>query len=116
VRWLIDEMLPPAIADLLTQLGHDAVSAGSADRRGASDRELFDRAVAERRCIVTENFTDFALLFDERSSRGEACMPVVFVRKSSFGRRGGGLAPRIAARLHDWAEANPEPYVGFHWP
>jgi len=116
VRWLIDEMLPPAIADLLTERGHDAVWVDAGGPRGARDRDILERAVAERRCVVTENLADFAALFDERSSRGDTCVPVVFVRKSGFGRGGGGLATRIATHLHRWAEANPEPYVGLHWP
>ena len=104
------------IAELLTDQGHDAVWVDAAVGRGTADRDLLERAAAERRCLVTENFADFALLFDERSRRGDDCVPVVFVRKSSFDRRGGAIAARIAQRLHEWAEANPEPYVGLHWP
>jgi hypothetical protein len=115
VRWLIDEMLPPAIADLLTELGHDAVSVEAAGRRGAHDRELVELAVDERRCIVTENVADFASLVGERSRRGDACVPIVFVRKTAFGR-GGRLVTRLAQHLHRWAEENPEPYAGVHWP
>ena len=117
MRWVIDEMLPPAIAELLNDLGHDAVWVDTAAGRGSSDGDLLDRAVADDRCMITENFADFALLFDERSSRGDSCVPVIFVRKTTSGRGGGGgLASRVADHLHRWAEQNPEPYVGLHWP
>lgn len=115
MRWLVDEMLPPATADHLRDLGHDAISVESAGLLGAPDREIFALAVATGRSIVTENFGDFANLLDEMSSHGDACVPVVFVRKASLGGR-GGLARRLAEHLHHWAEVNSEPYIGLHWP
>ena len=108
-------MLPPAAADHLRDLGHDVISVESAGLLGAPDREIFEIAVATGRCIVTENLGDFADLLDERSSRGDGCVPVVFVRKDALGRR-GGLARRLAEHLHRWADDNPEPYAGLHWP
>jgi hypothetical protein len=64
---------------------------------------------------VTENVADFAVLFEERSRRGDTCVPVAFVGKRAFGR-GGRVANRMAERLHAWVEDNPDPYVGLHWP
>jgi hypothetical protein len=115
VTWLLDEMLPPAAGHHLRRLGHDAVSVDTEGLLGASDHDVYARAVAARRCIVTENFGDFAAILDERSSRGETCVPVVFVRQDAHGRR-GSIARHLADHLHRWAETNPDPYIGLHWP
>jgi predicted nuclease of predicted toxin-antitoxin system len=115
VRWLIDEMLPPAIATELDTLGHDARSARDMHLTETADETIFDMAVAELRVIVTENFSDFARLVEQRHARELPCVPVVFVRKRDFPRR-GALAVHLARHLHRWAEANPDPYPGVHWP
>ena len=115
MRWLLDEMLPPAVAVRLTELGHDALSVHDADLHGAPDDDVFDFAVREQRTVVTENFADFARLLERRLGLDEACVPVVFVRKSDFPRR-GALAAHLAARLDAWLAGHPDPYVGAHWP
>lgn len=56
MRWLLDEMLPPATAEHLVQLGHDAVSVDDVDLAGAEDDEVFAFAVSDQRIVVTENF------------------------------------------------------------
>ncbi len=111
MRWLLDEMLPPALAEQLGQLGHDAVTARSAGLAGQADQDVYERAVDDDRVIVTENFGDFARLAEDRLATGKACISVVFVRKPV----GGGLGD-LASRLDRWALANPEPYPGIHWP
>jgi predicted nuclease of predicted toxin-antitoxin system len=115
VRWLLDEMLPRALAAKLSGLGHDAVSVQEVGLAGATDEEVFDLAVAEDRLVVTESFADFALLVERHLSSDERCVPVVFVRKSDFSR-GGGLVAHLAAHLDEWARQHPEPYLGLHWP
>jgi predicted nuclease of predicted toxin-antitoxin system len=114
VRWLLDEMLPAAAAVELADRGHDAVSVLDIGMGGAADAEIFDRAVREDRVVVTENFGDYATLAAQRLSREEPCVPVVFVRREDLPRR-GALAVHLARRLHAWAAANSEPYVGIHW-
>ena len=115
MKWLLDEMLPPAAADRLRELGHDALSVRQTNLCGAPDDEVFGQAVAEGRLAVTENFSDYALILERRLSRGEACVPLVFVRKADFPKR-GALAAHLAARLHHWSIQHPEPYLGAHWP
>jgi predicted nuclease of predicted toxin-antitoxin system len=115
VRWLLDEMLPRATAEELEQLGHDAVSVADADLSGVGDDVVFDFAVAEQRIVVTENFADFATLLEQRQRQDEPCVPVVFVRKAAFPAR-RALPSHLAKHLDRWAEQNPEPYEGFHWP
>lgn len=114
MRWLLDEMLPPALADELTTLGHDAVAAVRDGLAGAVDDDVYQRAVDERRVLVTENFADFAALTERHAAADHALATVVFVRKRAF--PAAGLAHHLAAHLHTWAEATPEPSVGIHWP
>jgi predicted nuclease of predicted toxin-antitoxin system len=115
VRWLIDEMLPPTTATELLALGHDASGARELNLAETADELILDVAVAELRVLVTENFSDFARLVEQRHARELPCVPVVFVRKRDFPRR-GALASHLARHLHRWAEANPDPYPGVHWP
>jgi len=115
VRWLIDEMLPRATAVELEALGHDALSVVDVELRGADDSTVFEFALTEQRIVVTENFADYAALLQQRQQQAEPCVPVVFVRKAALSAR-GALPSRLARHLHRWAEANPEPYEGFHWP
>ena len=115
MRWLLDEMLPRALAQQLTALDHDAVSVHDVELAGAADNDVFDFAVLQERLIVTESFADFAQLLDERQHSGAPCVPVVFVRKSRF-PRGGGLAAHLAKHLDKWARDHQDPYIGPHWP
>jgi predicted nuclease of predicted toxin-antitoxin system len=114
VRWLIDEMLPPDTATELNRRGHDGTSVASLGLAGQADPVVFDRVVAEGRVVVTENIADFAALLDQRLRNDEPAVPVVFVRKADLPRR-GALPHHLAERLHTWAEANPDPYLGPHW-
>ena len=91
MRWLLDEMLPRALAQQLTALDHDAVSVHDVELAGAADDEVFEFAVVQDRLIVTENFADFVRLLEGRQNSDAPCVPVVFIRKSNF-PRGGGLA------------------------
>jgi len=106
-------MLPAAAAVELAGRGHDAVSVSDIGMGGAADAELFARAAREGRMVVTENFGDYAILVAQRMSREVACVPVGFVRRADL-PRGGALAVQLARRLHEWATANPEPYIGIH--
>ena len=58
MRLKIDENLPPALADSLRQLGHDAVSVLEQHMGGAPDPELARICQEERRAILTLD-TDF---------------------------------------------------------
>jgi hypothetical protein len=115
MKWLIDEMLPQAVAEELRDKGHDAVAVFELDMQGAPDQDVFDLAVSQKRIVVTENFADFAALVDRRQSDDEPGTPVVFVRKSSF-PAGGALSAHLAEHLDEWAHENPDPYTGLHWP
>jgi hypothetical protein len=114
VRWLLDEMLPPAAGARLVALGHDAISVVESELAGSGDRDLIHVATQAGRVLMTENFRDFAMLMEERLGRGEPCSPILFVRKGNL-PRGPAMAAELAARLHHWAAAHPEPDAGPHW-
>lgn len=62
-RFCLDEDMPIALADRLSELGHDAVSAKRESAlRGRRDEVVFLFAVRERRLLVTHNEEDFRLL------------------------------------------------------
>lgn len=115
MRWLIDEMLPPATAAELNALGHDAVGVAEAGLAGCDDAAVYETAVEQQRLVVTENVADFATITKDRLAAGETSVAVVFVRKHQHSR-GSALAPALARHLHRWATENPKPYPGAHWP
>jgi predicted nuclease of predicted toxin-antitoxin system len=88
MKFLLDEMLPPATCGELGDLGHEALSVRDTGLAGTDDRRVLDVAVSEGRVMVTENLADFALLLEQRLAAAEPCIP---------------------------ARANPEPYIGPHW-
>lgn len=105
MRFLIDEMFPPSVCDLLTEAGHDAISVFDCGLAARPDVEVAAAAQAQDRVVVTENVQDFA---------SAAGVVVVCVLKPRLGVR--TMAADLAALLHAWAERSPEPYPGLHWP
>jgi hypothetical protein len=97
VRFLLNEMWAAAIARQLRKRGIDAIAATEApDRyRGVPDHDVFARARADGRVIVTDNVSDFALLLAEAASRGERHPGVVFAVRPAFDR----AHPRITGRM-----------------
>ena len=98
MRFLIDAMLPPQVADQLNALGHDALSPASLGSPSLPDRVLIDIAASDARVIVTENISDFASV--------TRCT-VLFVRKDWWPQ--AALVPRIAAAVDRWANIDPNP-------
>ena len=69
LRFLIDNALPPLLADLLVTAGHDAVHVKSYSLQAASDEAILARALAEDRVVVSAD-TDFAaLLANQQANR-----------------------------------------------
>src|SRR5690606_28412021 len=58
MRFLVDNALSPRLAEALRLAGHDAVHVGDYVMGTASDEAIFERALAERRIIVSVD-TDF---------------------------------------------------------
>jgi hypothetical protein len=105
--FLIDEIFPPAAATLLREkYGHDAVNVAEAGLQGADDAQVAATARADGRAVVTENVADFA---------SERDVVLVFVLKRNL-PAGGAQAGALASVVDRWAQEQPEPYVGPHWP
>ena len=105
--FLVDEMFPIAAAALLRDTyGHDAVHVSEIGLQATEDTQVAAAARAQGRAVVTENVADFA---------AERDVVLVFILKRNL-PAGGGQAAALAEVLDRWAQANPEPYVGHHWP
>jgi len=106
IAFLIDEMFPTAVAELLRDYGHDAVHVAEVGLRAAEDVQVAAVARAEGRAVVTENVADFC---------AERDVVLVFVLKKNL-PAGGGQAAALAKVLDGWARDDADPYLGPHWP
>jgi len=102
MRFLIDAMLPPGVAEDLLANGHEAVTPEGLGAQDLSDEQLVDIATAEGRVIVTANASDFAQV---------STCSVLFVRKTWW--PAAALRSRVSAALDRWAADHPEPG---NWP
>ena len=69
VKYLIDNALPPLLAELLAKAGHDAVHVRAYAMQAATDEVILARALAEDRVVVSAD-TDFgAILANQAANR-----------------------------------------------
>lgn len=61
LRFLIDNALPPRLADLLIAAGHDAIHVRNYGMQAAKDEEILARAFNEDRIVVSSD-SDFGTL------------------------------------------------------
>lgn len=113
MRFLLDEMLPPAAAARLERLGHEAIGVRELGLANRPDDEVLSAAVAEGWIVVTENADDFVVLLTDRLVAGRPAVPVVIVHRGRL--PGGAIAHRLARALDRWARSHPDPWVGPHW-
>lgn len=86
MRLLLDEHFPRRLAEVLRGRGHDVVAVTeSPDLRGLPDADLFARAHAERRAVVTQDVADFSVLLREAELTESEHFGVVFVPRRVWG-------------------------------
>ena len=61
MRFLIDNALPPRLADLFVAAGHDAVHVRAYAMQAARDEEILARALTEDRIVVSAD-SDFSAI------------------------------------------------------
>jgi predicted nuclease of predicted toxin-antitoxin system len=97
VTLLLDEMYPPALVEALRAAGIEATSVAAERLSGASDAEVFARAVGAGYVVMTENVGDFARIAAEHSTAGGHHPGVLIALSSRFSRRRAGIPPLVAA-------------------
>ena len=94
MKLLVDQNLPPRLASLLVDAGHDAVHVRDLGLASAPDPDILDRAAAEGRIIISAD-TDFgALLAHRRATR-----PSVILVREIVGLTPEDMAERLTAQL-----------------
>ena len=67
MKFLIDNALPPRLADLLVAAGYDAVHVRNYAMHAAADKEIQERALTEDRIIVSAD-SDFSTLLAQQEA------------------------------------------------
>jgi predicted nuclease of predicted toxin-antitoxin system len=100
MRLLIDNALPPVLAELLRNTGHEAVHVRDIGLHSADDEQIFERAASEDFVLVSAD-TDFGTLLAQRA----AAKPSLILFRGEGSRRPEALAALILANLPQLADA-----------
>lgn len=94
MRFLVDQNLSPLVAKLLRDAGHDAIHTREIGMATSDDADIFDRAAAEGRTIVSAD-TDFGTLLAERATS----QPSLVLWRRSQDRRASAVVALLLANL-----------------
>src|SRR5882757_8039882 len=100
MRFLLDEDLNPAVAEIARGLGLEAISVHEIDRRGFQDEDQLRFSASEQRVFVTRNRDDFLWLNLAFFQTGEPHAGLLIVARSLPNDR----PERIAHALKRWLE------------
>ncbi|MGH3433042.1 MAG: DUF5615 family PIN-like protein [Thermocrispum sp.] len=114
MKLLLDEMMQRTVAEQLRRRGRDVVAVTERpDLRGLPDREVFVRAQAEGRAVVTYNHSDFLPVAAEHQPSGRSHHGLVLVSPKRFPQ--GASTGKLLNAIDRVVTAGP-PYDGFiHW-
>ena len=101
LRFLLDEDMPPAVAEGLRREGYDAVSVHDELRTGLADEEQLHHAATLGRMLVTYNRADYHALDGLWHAREEHHRGIIWVAERSIPRRAIGLLVRSLAQVAD---------------
>lgn len=106
-KLLLDEHCSDAIAARLRAAGHDVLAVvADPELRAQSDQEVFRRAAASGRRIVTENIKDFRPLLQQAYADGDPTARLLLVPPDRFPRGTGRRSGTIVAALSEWLRAS----------
>lgn len=108
MRFLLDEDLNPAIAEIARGLGLDVLSVHEINRRGFVDEEQLRFSAAEERIFLTRNRDDFIQLTLRFFQTGDPHAGLLIVPHSLPNHRPERIAHALK-RWHDRA-GDPGPY------
>jgi uncharacterized protein with PIN domain len=109
MRFLLDEDLNPAVAEIARGLGLDVVSVHEIDRRGFADEEQLRFSTRQQRIFITRNRDDFLRLNLTLFQTGELHAGLLIVPKSLPNHR----PERIAHSLKRWRDRSGNPGLHF---
>lgn len=120
MKLLLDEMFSGVLAQQLRRRGHDVVGIqdpGCARLQGASDRDVFEAALAEHRTIVTEDVSGFRSLEISAVAEGRAVPHFIFTTDRQFPRGEPATLGRLVRALDELLSSEAElPAVTFLRP
>jgi uncharacterized protein DUF5615 len=112
VRLLLDEMWAPAIAVELRKRHFDVIAisepAHAGRYAGMPDDEVFARAQAEERVVVTDNVPDYEKARLDWEARGNAHNGVIYALDPPFNRHRGNSVIGLMVRALGHFISSPE--------
>lgn len=108
MRFLLDEDVNPAVAEIARGLGLDVVSVHEIDRCGIGDEEQLQFSAAQGRLFLTRNRDDFIQLTLRFFQTGEPHAGLLIVPQSLPNNRPAWIAHALK-RWHDRG-GDPIPY------